>query len=148
MKPLRYDAPCSYSAYISFSRLDSKSGSMCSSAVASPTSPQSPRSPPSPPHSPDPELANSMARKQSSYTSFQNAVLTGIQNLLPVASGEPIIDVFILSSLVSSLYHLWYLHRIIFGIFIVSSLVYWNFLRIFADVQSQKLTAPKISLVI
>ncbi|XP_067947548.1 intermembrane lipid transfer protein VPS13D-like [Watersipora subatra] len=72
-------------------RLDSQSGSMCSSMLTSPTSPRSPPSPRSP-SSPEPEHVHSSARRQTSYTSFQNAVLSGIQNLLPVASATPIAE--------------------------------------------------------
>ena len=83
-----------YSAFIVcfYCRLDSKSGSMCSSAIASPTSPTSPMSPRSPPRSPDPESLHPPARKQTSYTTFQNAVLSGIQKLLPVATGRSLCE--------------------------------------------------------
>lgn len=107
---------CLISSLFSLSRLDSKSGSMCSSAIASPTSPTSPMSPRSPPRSPDPESLHPPARKQTSYTSFQNAVLSGIQKLLPVATGEPhssvyamsIVKVYIMNHL---LYHVFRLYR-------------------------------------
>lgn len=66
-------------------RLDSKSGSICSSSIASPVSPHSPRSPSSPPEWSQGHMA---VKKQKSYTSFQNAVVSSIQKLLPVATGE------------------------------------------------------------